>query len=199
MKIFGSTIALLGRSGCGKGTQSKLLIEWLRDRHGVGARYVYVGSECRALAKTDTISGQRMKMILDAGKLPPTDLVEYVMVCPLREAGREQVGLCDGTPRRIGEARMLDDMCRGLHRPPLIPVYVDVSHDECLRRLRSADRNRIDDREEIIRNRLAYFNADVMEVLNYYASADRLVTIHGESEPTVVFDELVQELSARLS
>ena len=200
MRIFGSTLALLGRSGCGKGTQGKLLTEWLKNHHGIDPRYVYVGSECRALAQTDTPYGRRMKAILDAGGLPPTDLVESVMVNPLRMAPDDQVVLYDGSPRRIEEARTLDVVCRDLGRHPLIPVYIDVPYDECLRRLRFADRGRGDDnREEVIRNRLTYFNEAVMEVLEYYRADGRLITLHGDREPADVFGELLESLSANLS
>lgn len=201
MKIFGSTITLLGRPGCGKGTQSKLLIEWLQNRYGgdVPLSYVYVGSACRELAKAATPEGERMKAILDAGGIPPTDLVEFVMLNPLRLAESAKIVLYDGSPRLIAEARMIDAVCRDRERPPLIPIHVDVPHDECLRRLRSADRGRTDDREKIIQNRFAGFDTEVMEVLDYYSSAGRLITINGNRELTDVFDELMEKLFKQLS
>lgn len=198
MSISGSTVALLGRPGCGKGTQSRFLVQWLRERYSADVCYVYVGDECRALAKAATPEGERMRAILAAGEIPPTDLVEFVMVNPLLKAAKDQAVLYDGSPRLIGEARILDGVCRDLGRSLIIPVHIAVSDDECLRRVRSAERGRSDDREAVVKKRMAAFQAEVLKVLEYYSSDGRLITIEGNREPTEVFDELMEKLFKRL-
>ena len=68
MKIF--SFSILGRSGCGKGTQAGLLM-----KHFGNLFYVSTGGMLRDLAKLDTAAGKSAKEIMAKGELIPDFLI----------------------------------------------------------------------------------------------------------------------------
>ncbi len=53
------TFLLFGRSGCGKGTQAKLLQDYLEKRDGPGsALYIYVGDKMREFDQGDSLTAK---------------------------------------------------------------------------------------------------------------------------------------------
>ena len=102
----------------------------------------------------------------------------------------------DGTPRRIPEAKFLDDVMSWHKRPLPICIYVDVSEEEAERRLFA--RGRADDTPAAIRNRLRYFPKDVVPVLRYYERNNRMIRVDGAQAPEDVFREIDSALKKEL-
>lgn len=167
------TIILLGRSGSGKGTQAKLLAKKLQP-----CLYLYTGDLLRALALEPTQAGKKINESLTKGDLAPAWLAEFLWQKELvfKMQGHENV-VFDGSPRRLEEAKEIDEVMSWLGRELPTPVLVDITNEEALVRL--LKRARSDDTEEVIKNRLSWFESDVMPVVEYYRSQNRLLNVDG--------------------
>src|SRR3989344_8404765 len=99
-------IVILGRPGSGKGTQATLLEKKFKFEH------LSTGQLLRDRAKKRDFLGKVIHKTLDAGKLMPTPIV-FQLWMPRLERFRHQKKfkgvLFDGSPRKLYEARMLDE------------------------------------------------------------------------------------------
>jgi adenylate kinase len=186
------TIAFIGRSGSGKGTQAKLLMSRLHK-----PIYIATGNLFRALAGTDSVSGRKVAAQLKVGGLPPYWLAYVLWQRELVEKlvdGDEDV-VFDGALRRVEEITLLDEVLAWLERPMAIPALIDVTREEAFKRLKA--RKREDDTDESINNRLDYYEVDVVPVIEYYERQGRLVCVDGMPPPDKVFDHLLAALGMK--
>ena len=95
-------IVLLGPPGCGKGTQSKLLVD---NRNFF---QLSTGELLRA-ATSDNKSevGQKIKVIMQQGELVPDNFVIDIIVKKVSDL-KDQNIIFDGFPRNIDQAKFLD-------------------------------------------------------------------------------------------
>lgn len=179
----GSTFVFIGRPGSGKGTQSELFVEWLKAEGNDVVRLT-IGDLGRALGKRNTLIGRWVNGMLSEGAAFPSWLAFTLLVDELAEvlAKPAQIVVLDGAPRRLFEAKSLDELMERLGRPAPRAIYLDISPDEARARLTA--RRRGDDTPDAIENRLAWFETEVMPVLEYYD--DRVVRIAGNGEIAAV-------------
>ena len=102
---------LMGRSGCGKGTQAKLLSKYLQDNNLGETLYVYTGERLRVFAeKEGSFSARLAKEEMKAGALLPSFLAVWLWSGALIEGVKENNNIImDGSPRTLLEAAMMDD------------------------------------------------------------------------------------------
>lgn len=211
---------LIGRSGCGKGTQAELLMEKFKNLY-----YISTGKLFRNLASKDTDAGRRVKKILDEGGLPFDDLATTLWMYEIAFNIKEDQGiLADGFPRRLNEAKDLDAFLEFLERKENVKIIlIDISKEEAFNRLtkRRICKNcgelvpyiepyknwtkcencggeliiRYDDKPEAINNRLAYFEERVVSAIDYYKSQNRLLVVNGEQSIEDVFKEILKVLN----
>jgi len=193
----GTSFTFLGRSGSGKGTQFDLLQKKLEDsqytvlRHGSGDAF-------RSLAQHETIAGKKVKDILEKGGLMPAWLASYTWEKRLVEGLKEgeSVIFLDGSPRRVDEAKRIDEVLLWLGRIPVVPVHIHVSAEEVMRRLLLRGRN--DDTEESIENRLAWFDNDVQPIIDYYNEQGRVMMVDGVGSEEEVFNRVLAAIQEAL-
>ena len=217
------SFALIGRSGCGKGTQAELLM-----KHFGNLFYVSTGGLLRELAKLDTSAGKSAKEIIEEGGLIPAFMIIGLWMRELNINLKDAQGvLFDGALRRLIEAQQADEYFNFLKRKEnFFPILIDISKQEAFDRLtkrrickgcgkiipyvgeyktmEKCDKcggelmARPDDNPEAINNRLAYFDNDVVEVLDYYKKDNRLITINGEQAIEKVFDDILKAVELKL-
>lgn len=214
-------VVLLGRSGCGKGTQAHRLAE----RFGLAV--VSPGERFRQLAATPSLTGEKVKAIIDSGGLPPDWIAAHLWLAELIEKITPDRGLIfDGTPRRLEEAKLIDEILAWYERTNVRVFLLDISRNEARRRLTGrrictgcstmahaiydeADAaaclkcggtlvSRPDDTPEAIEKRLDWFDADVMPIIHYYETQSRLTRVSGERPIEVVAEELAQAVQKHL-
>ena len=170
----GKTFGFIGRSGCGKGTHIKLLEEFLRSEGG-DVITIGLGAFGRELAQKDTLIGRWIKSIIDGGKQYPSWLASSLVIQSIYTSltNADQIVLLDGSPRRLAEAKILEELMADIGRSPIIPIHLDISEDEAIKRLIA--RGRADDIPEAIATRLSWFTSEVVPVLEFYN--DRVITI----------------------
>ena len=187
---------LMGRSGCGKGTQAKLLIKHLRDNNLGETLYVYTGEKLRNFAeKEETLAARMSKIKMKAGDLLPSFLAVWLWSGSLIEGVREDNNvIMDGSPRTLLEAMMVDDAMEFYNRNNVIPIFLETSEEWSTQRL--LGRGRSDDSLKSIKERLAYFEESVVPVIDYYngKSKYKLARINGEQSVENVHREILEKV-----
>ncbi len=184
-----------GRSGCGKGTQVKLLIDFLKSK-GREALYIETGSSLRKLAGDNTLASSRVNEILQNGKLIPVFLPIWIWTDFLVKnfTGKEDL-LLDGVCRRREEAIALHsafDFYK-INKPNVI--LVNVSKDWSYTRM--MERGRADDAPEKIKNRLEWYERDVVPSIEYFKTNSNFnfIEINGEQSVEDVHKDIIKALN----
>ncbi|MDO8524219.1 MAG: nucleoside monophosphate kinase [bacterium] len=210
---------LIGRAGCGKGTQAKLLGE-----HFGNLYYISSGSLFRKLAGQDTEMGHHIKELIEGGGLPFDDIATTLWMHEIAFNVKEGQGIImDGMPRRLQEAKDLDDFLDYLDRKKsTMVILLNISRKEAFDRLtkrrickncgqiipwvgdykslQACDKcggdleERADDIPQAINNRLDYFDKDVSKVIKYFKKKKRLIKINGEQAIEKVFQDILDEV-----
>lgn len=187
MTEIGKTILLMGRSGCGKGTQAEKLIKYFNAIH------IYTGELLRELAKKETYAGKKIDKIINHGGLPEPWIAVFLWQKELLnniKTNKENI-IFDAVARRIEEAKMLDEVLGWFDRK-IVPILINVPREEAFKRL--AMRNRADDSESSINSRLDWYETSVRESVDYYKKQNRLLQVDGTKKPDEVFEEIMKVL-----
>jgi len=213
------SFALIGRSGCGKGTQADLLM-----KHFGNLFYVSTGDLLRGLAKMDTSAGKEANKILASGNLIPDFLIIGLWTRELCNNLKDGQGvLFDGAPRRLLESQQMDQFLDFLGRKEgFFPILLDISRKEAFdrlakrrickkcgklipwvgdfKKLEKCDNcggelaHRPDDNAGAINNRLDFFDSEVEKVVDYYKKDNRLITVNGEQSIEKVFEDILKAI-----
>jgi len=192
---------ILGRSGCGKGTQADLLMTHLCKIGDKTCKNLHIesGALLRNFAKGDNYTQQKIKTALNAGILIPESVVValWTDLIIANFTGNENL-VFDGAPRKLHEAQLLDNALQfyGVEKPNVI--YVNVSKDWSEKRLQG--RARKDDTPEAIVRRLAWFESEVMPTINFYKTSDyyNFIEVSGEQPIDDVQNEILAKLGLNL-
>jgi len=214
---------LIGRSGCGKGTQVKLLMEHFNNLVSIST-----GDLFRDLARRKTAVGKIIKKTITEGGLPYDDLAITLWMHAIAYRVKENKGIiADGMPRRVNEAKALDRFLVFLGREDsFFPILLDISRQEAFNRLtkRRICRKcgnlipwigkfkklvvcnkcggglvyRPDDRPEAIKNRLDYYDKRASKVADYYKKKKKLIKINGEQPIEKVFADILKEVEKKI-
>ncbi|MBR4400212.1 MAG: adenylate kinase [Synergistes sp.] len=193
-------IILLGAPGAGKGTQA----DSIKNKYPIA--HISTGDILRANVKAGTALGKDAKAYMDAGKLVPDDVIVGMMESRLAEADCKEGFMLDGFPRTIAQAEALDKMlsAHGIKLDAVVSLEVD--DDTVVSRLTSrrvckkcgeiyntvlkptakegvCDKcggevvQRDDDKESVIRNRLAVFHTQTAPLIEYYTQKGLLIAV----------------------
>ena len=157
------TVMLVGRSGCGKGTQAKLLKEYLERTTGREVVYVSTGDKMREAMKLGNATARLIEeKIMKAGNLAPHALAVWAWFDTFIQQGlsNDKHLIFDGTPRTKEEAVMMVDVLEWYGRKAVYPILLQATAEEVTRRMLA--RGRADDSPENIRNRLAFYEHQVL-------------------------------------
>lgn len=192
---------ILGRSGCGKGTQADLLMTHLRNSDGKISKTLHIesGALLRNFAKGDNFTQTKIKEVLAGGTLVPESVVvalwtDYIIA---NFTGTENM-IFDGTPRKLHEAQLLDNALQfyGIEKPNVI--YVNVSREWAEQRLQG--RARKDDTGDAIARRLEWFESEVIKTIDFYRNSPyyNFIDINGEQTIEEVQNEILAKLGLNL-
>jgi adenylate kinase len=196
------TFIFIGRSGCGKGTQAKLLEKYLAE-HAPESTVFYLetGKRFREFITGGTATAHMSKKIMDeAGRQPDFLAVwmwSHVLVEELStEEKLAQHWLVDGTPRSLTEALAFDSAIRFYERGKAFIVHLDVSREWSEEHLKK--RGRFDDVGVEITRRLDWYETDVLPAVDYYKTHPgyHFLDIHGERSVEDVHKDLIGKIDA---
>ena len=187
---------IIGRSGCGKGTQAELLEKYLKDNGREKVLHTTTGGGFREFIERDTYASKLSKEITNNGKLNPEFLAiwNWSNIFINKLTGGETV-ILDGAPRRLVEVTALESAIEffGYHKP--IVIYVDVPELWALERIK--ERNREDDRDPYDAElKMKWYEENVLPVIDFYSRDPKAKFIHvnGKQPPDEVHKELIEKL-----
>lgn len=191
------TIIILGRSGSGKGTQAKLLVDFLKAENERPVFYLESGQKFRDFIAQDSYSSRLSNQIMEAGLLQPAFLAVWNWAHLLIEnlTGEEHL-IIDGTPRAEVEAKVLDTALHFYHREPFAFIYLNISAEEGKKRLLLRGRGD-DETPEKIDKRMAWFETSVLPAIEHYRSYEpcRFIEINGEQSVEQVQTDIKKALA----
>lgn len=170
----------IGRSGCGKGTQARLLIEAIKAKREESVYYVATGDEFRKILDAGTYMSSRLKEVVGKGGFAPSFAATLMWATAIfRDLKENDHLMIDGSPRSIAEAEVLDTVFPFFDTKPVV-IYINVSREWASERLRV--RGRHDDSPEGINSRMDLFESSIIPVLELYKSRESLevLEINGE-------------------
>jgi adenylate kinase len=213
-------ILLFGPPGCGKGTQGRLIIEWL----GNTIPAISTGDMLRAEIAANTTLGRETKSIIAAGGLVPDDLINAALCSRIQQPDCRRGFMLDGYPRTVEQAEYLDKLLASRSLPAPIVIHLDVPADVLVGRMVSrrqcskcgqmfnilSKRSKVpgrcdddgapllvrkDDREDVIRERLRTYEEVTRPVVAHYPS-DRYFQISGDRSAPYIFEEITRVLES---
>lgn len=195
------TIIFFGPSGAGKGTQAKLLKEYIEKKDlSRAALYFGTGAYIREFIKKDGVyTSELVKNIINTGKLLPSFIPIWLWGDFLIKnyTGREHL-IFDGTRRPL-EVMALDTALSFYKREYVYVVVLNVSREWSLARLKERGRTdkRTDDlEEEDIGERLSWYQTDVIPAINFFRKKSnyRVLDIEGEQTIENVHRDIIKTL-----
>ena len=174
-------LIMIGGPGSGKSTYSEIITRKLNIPH------IYTGDMMRALAKTNTPDGQKVKDLLSKGQFAPLDIVINAVKDRLKKPDAQKGYVFDGFPRNVEQAERMEE--EGIEYDYVINLV--VSEDEIIRRLTA--RGREDDKPEIIKKRLAVYEKETRPLLDYYKN--EIINIKAEGgEPEEIAAKIIEKI-----
>ena len=192
------TVVFIGRSGSGKGVQAEMFMKYLKEKTpDVPQLYVETGTYFRKYTKESGYTWDNARKTMDLGKRQPDFLAVWMWATAFIEnyTGKEHV-IFDGAPRAIEEAHILETTFPFYERENPTVVFINASEKWVEERL--SGRGRADDvSPEVVARRLAFFEKDVVPVIEYYRSRSpncKLVEVSGEQTPDEVHRDVLKAL-----
>lgn len=202
-------LILFGPPGAGKGTQAAQLKQRLNLHH------LSTGDLFRAALKAGTPVGEKARSYMKAGKLVPDDIVWGVAREGL-DAIQADNFILDGYPRTVQQALWLDAYLDAHGQEPPLVISLQVDEEAVVARLsrRRIDKEtgasyhldynppppgvparriiqRPDDKPEVIRQRIAQYNALTRPVKVHYQERGRLVDVNGTGDIETVYNRIL--------
>jgi adenylate kinase len=192
---------IVGRSGCGKGTQADLLMANLRKAEGKINKTIHIesGALLRNFAKGNNFTQTKIRSVLNGGVLVPESIIvalwtDYLIA---NYSGTQNM-VFDGTPRKLHEAQLLDNALQfyGIEKP--FVLYMNVSKEWAEKRLQG--RARKDDTPEAISKRLTWFETEVTKTIDFYRNNSyyNFIDINGEQSIEEVQNEILAKTGLNL-
>ena len=213
-------IILVGPPGAGKGTQAEKIVAKYNVAH------ISTGDILRANVKAGTELGKKAKSFMDAGALVPDDVIVGMMRGRLAEDDCKNGFILDGFPRTVPQAEALDSLLAEMGIKLDGVILLDVDDDTVVERLcgrrmcKKCGRifhvsfkpsskcdlsdecggelyQRDDDKEEVIRQRLAVYHSQTAPLVDYYGKAGLLLRVPGAEAGDKVLGHIEAMLGSR--
>ncbi len=220
MKRF-NVFAIVGKSGCGKGTQVELL-----QKKIPGLVHITSSDLLKKFVKKGGPFAKRVDETMRRGDAVPSSLVIELWMDVLLDLPKRATGIVwEGSPRSLLEAQIMDDAVPFTTGAKPVPIYLHVSDAEVRKRLLKRLQcvkckelvpyrllathpracpfcggkltKRADDNPRAISERLAFFRKQVVPALDWYKGQNRLIVVNGQQDVPDVFNELWAKLKKR--
>ena len=210
----------MGPPGAGKGTQAERLVEKF------GMVHLSSGDIFRAEKASGSQLGEKLAAIMETGALVPDDVVVEMMAKAIVTV--EGGGLLlDGFPRTVAQGEALDETLTKMDTPLDAVVIITAADDEIVERItgrRSCPSTgkiyhvknmppkvdgiddatgeslvqRDDDKEDVVRQRLAAYKNQTQPVIEYYRETGKvkIIEVDGMQSPDCVFGDIASALQA---
>ncbi|MBO5775757.1 MAG: adenylate kinase [Clostridia bacterium] len=199
-------IILLGAPGAGKGSQATKLKEYY------GIPHISTGDAFRSNIARKTEIGVYAKSFIDKGQLGPDDVTVKIVADRLKEDDCQNGFLLDGFPRSIPQAEALEGLTKidyvinfvidtekvvarlgGRRTCSCGETYHVSTHssplcDKCGKELFIRD----DDKDEVIRNRMAVYEKTTAPLVDFYKERGLVVDVDANGTIEETFNAIIK-------
>ncbi len=212
-------IILLGAPGSGKGTQGDLLTEKYSFPR------ISTGDLLRQAVRERTALGKEAEALMQKGLLVSDGIVEGMVRERISSPDCREGYILDGFPRNIPQAQALEKMDG---KRPEVVIGIEVRSQVLVKRLSqrwicpkcqavyninvhapqekgrcdacsSSLVQRMDDRPEVIRERIKVYQEQTEKLIQYYREKKTYRAVNGVGQPEAIFKEISQILDMELA
>jgi len=212
-------ILFLGAPGCGKGTQSKILIKEYKIPQ------ISTGDLLREEIKAGSSLGKELQDIMSSGKFVSDELVLSLVSKKITQDECKSGFILDGYPRNISQAESLDALFLEKNISLEYVFLIDVPFETLIKRctgrllcnncdyIGNMDRGekiddkcdkcekgilyqREDDKEETVKNRLNVYQEQTAPIIEFYQSKGILHKMTGGNDPAELSSKIASVLKA---
>lgn len=189
------TFIFFGIVGSGKGTQIKLLMDYLKAKDDKEIVYAYPGNEYRKLLESDSYTGSLVKGPVSRGELLPGFLTDAIVTNILISSLTPDKHLiADGYPRAVAQSISFVEMMKFYGRKDIKIIYIELSEAEATKRMKL--RSRSDDTDEGIAKRFNEYKNNVIPAMRYFKDKEgyEIFTVNGEQSIEEVHQDIIKAL-----
>lgn len=193
-------IILLGDPAAGKATQSAMLVKKfpLFDFD--------MGKELRKYRKSNAQLDSALKTTTDKGKLTPTAICREIFKNKITSTSSKKGILFDGTPKMLGEAKLVRRLLKEQGRENIIVMYISIPMSETVKRMTSRTEyfkgkfsKRSDDNTQALQNRVKYYRDNITTVVEYFKTQFPFTKISGMGSIHEVEKKVMKFVSKHLT
>lgn len=186
-------IIFLGDPAAGKATQSALLVKKYKLYD------LDMGKELRGITNQRLRTKFNFDKTIDKGKLAATDLVREILEDRIKKVPKQKGILFDGTPKMLGEARLVKSTLESIERSAPLVIYLRIPLTESIKRVSSRKEyfygkfnHRADDNVRALKNRVSYYRKNIANVVKFFKKNYHYKLISGQGTIAQVHQRILK-------
>jgi adenylate kinase len=185
-------IIICGAPGCGKGTQSDLIVEKYKLKH------LSTGDLLRKEIAEKSELGMIAESYISKGNLVPDEMIISILAKNIEGQNGNGIVL-DGFPRTVAQAEALQTMLSNNGKEISVLLDLNVERDELIDRLlkRGQTSGRSDDNMETIKKRLEVYELQTAPVSDFYRNLNKYASVNGMGSVDEIFERISTVLDSK--
>src|SRR3989344_6938008 len=189
------TFVFFGIVGSGKGTQVKLLMDFLKSKDGKECVYIGTGDIFRKIVESSENNPDTLivKELLESGRLISDEMTNKLVSGAMEsQLSQDKHAVFDGYPRTVPQSKFFEEKIEFYERKNVKIIYIELSEAEAMKR--NILRGRTDDTTEGLTKRFSEYVNNVVPAMNYFKgkTSYTIYTINGEQTIENVHKDIIK-------